>query len=154
MRDQYPELSDKPYNDELNRLFEERKQIFSSKRAEKEPTDLATIQIDPQFLSRELSLTEIGFIPETDQLIRIAAALSNTTVEQFCDSAMNRFNNGTIRILTGKVADAVQRFLSTGQCQSQEKLQFWHCKKSDAQLQWDCMKMKLPHLIQQQNDSR
>lgn len=49
--------------------------------------------------------------------------------------------------MTDDVASAVRSFLSTGQCRSQEELQFWHCKASNAQLQWQGMKMKLPHLV-------
>lgn len=66
LRDYYPELSDKPYNDKLDELFEKRRRLFSSKHVEEEQTDPSVIQINTQFLSRELELTEIGFIPETD----------------------------------------------------------------------------------------
>ena len=93
LRDYSPEIECDPYLEELAKLRGLRLEHLKPR----EIADLDVVHIDFLKLAHEIDLVELGFVPETDELIKIARVIlqiqrhAYLSVEQMFEEAMELF---------------------------------------------------------------
>ncbi|CAL5971313.1 Conserved_hypothetical protein [Hexamita inflata] len=150
LTDMYPQVDGIKYQQQIESLLKQRNDLVQNKPQMR----LDTMYLNLQKLDRELELIEIGYIPETDQIINIVRTIlqiqkqQNISNSQLVREAVVSFNEGKLSIINPRLNQPIKDHFMFNQTISMSNMES-RFFQSDYQLKYDMTRIKLPKFFKQ-----